>query len=196
MKEDISTLKQKFYNNRLILFNDLWKGKRSYDIWWILRNGNQNYPDSYVLNNYKYYYWSALNDHFTTMVVFAYKVFDDRDKTISIRNLKKLADQHFTIDDEELLSLLDSNWTNIEDIWIKIRTLRHCYFAHTSEKLNHDDVFKRANITPNTINKYFDQCLEYINYLSTAYDNKKYIFQNKHIDDFIKLLSDLKSNSV
>ena len=117
------------------------------------------------MNEYPEFFRFDYHAHFISFVVHIAALFERKATTVNIPNLVSDAGQHshntdsLTIEAERLLA-------QVKSIIKKAVFLRSNLFAHRSAKLNYDEVFKRASVTPDELRSLNDASFQIVGSLS------------------------------
>lgn len=121
----------------------------SFDVWWDLQAAC-NY-DGYrsVLEEYQHFFQATIRAHLVTLIVCSYAIFDKRKGTQTIRSLLNRLERDAS--SAAVTSELQQKIDELQDIWLKIKLVRHNVFAHRSETYQAESAFRAANLTPDEI---------------------------------------------
>ncbi len=127
----------------------------SFDVWWDLQDACN--PDGYesVLQEYQHFFQATITAHLATLIVCSYTLYDKRKGTHTIRSLldRLQRETSSTAVTSELHQTIDE----LQDIWLKIKLVRHNVFAHRSETYQAESAFLAANLTPDEIRRFILQ---------------------------------------
>jgi AbiU2 len=120
----------------------------SFDVWWDLQDAcNRDVYES-VLDEYQHFFHATIMAHLVTLIVCSYTLYDKSKGTHTIRSLlDRLQRETSSTVTSELQQKIDE----LQDIWLKIKLVRHNVFAHRSETYQAESAFRAANLTPDEI---------------------------------------------
>ena len=172
------------------LANTIESASLHFDIWWVYKKSRAKYVDT--LNNYLNFFQTSLQAHFMSIVVELYKLFETRKDSINFSGLIKLIEKNNLLEPDTLSKTL-SDKKVIEDLWKKIAILRSELFAHTRIDLSYNEIFKKAEITPNQIRDLIEKSKNLLNQISESLDKNSYPFELKATEDTVRILENLKN---
>ncbi len=165
--------------------------KLNYEIWWIYKEKNSRMRFVDILNNYPLYFQTSLHAHFVAMIISLYRLYETRKDTINLLQLVRLLRKHSTLSIQEIKGM-ESDIKGMRPLWQKVSILRNNMFAHRSNKLDDDAVWKKANVTPNQIKKLIDDSESILNRITHLWARNTHAFNLSSTHDTVCLLEDLK----
>ena len=87
---------------------------------------------------------------------------------------------------------MKSEIKQIKPLWIKVSVLRNKMFGHRSNALDHDGVWKEANVTPNQFKHLIDESKKNLNNITSLWNRSGHAFNLSATKDTVDLLEDLK----
>lgn len=164
----------------------------NYDIWWVYKEKNSRMRFVDVMNDYLLYFQTSIHAHFVAMIISLYRLYETREDTITLPQLVRLLKKNSTFSTQEIKSI-ESDIKRLNPLWQKVATLRNNMFGHRSNKLDSDDVWKKASVTPNQFKKLIDESKGILNRITHLWDRSSHAFNLSATHDAVQLLEDLKS---
>lgn len=121
----------------------------SFDVWWDLQDACNRDGYESILEEYQHFFQATIRAHLVTLIVCSYTLYDKNKGTQTIRNLLDRL-QRETLS-TAVTSELQQKIDELQDIWLKIKLVRHNVFAHRSETYQAESAFRAANLTPDEI---------------------------------------------
>ena len=141
----------------------------NFSLWRKLKIAKTDKNTIRIMNRYVLFFGNALRSFLLTLIVSLYKLLDDKVKdTNNLRKLVSLARSQPNFS-KETLDKLDELSLRAKTIWKKVRILRHKYFAHLEFNLDEEELWKKANITPDELEQLIHLCLEIFNTIRYEY---------------------------
>jgi hypothetical protein len=163
----------------------------NYEIWWVCKEKNSRTRFVDVLNYYPLYFQVSLHAHFVAMIISLYRLYETRKDTMNLPQLVRLLKKHSSLSTQEIKSMeLDIN--SVKPLWQKVSILRNNMFGHRSNKLDDDDVWKKASVTPNQFKKLIDDSKRILNRITRLWARSSHAFNLSATHDAERLLEDLK----
>jgi hypothetical protein len=125
------------------------------------------------------------------MIVSLYRLFETRNDTINIPQLINLLKKQGSIPIQDI-KRMKSEIKQIKPLWIKVSVLRNKMFGHRSNALDHDGVWKEANVTPNQFKHLIDESKKNLNKITSLWNRSGHAFNLSATKDTVDLLEDLK----
>jgi hypothetical protein len=163
----------------------------NYEIWWVYKEKESRKRFVDTLNAYGLFFQTSLHAHFVAMIVSLYRLYETRKDTINLSQLIKLLKNKSSIPSHEIRRI-ESEIKQIKPLWVKVSVLRNNMFGHRSNALDHEGVWKEANVTPNQLKKLIDETKRILNEMTSLWDRSSHAFNLTATEDTIKLLEDLK----
>lgn len=165
----------------------------SYEIWWIINNGDYIKLYRETMNNYPSFFIANTNAHFLTVMIRIHMLNDPNEKAFSFHKIINLINESndFGIDRRKSF---DEKYDEFKQIWEKVMILRHNRFGHYSSQMSYSEAFKKANITPNQMKKCISLSFLLLNIVSDYLDLSPKYFVNYISKDTISLLDTLKNS--
>jgi len=165
--------------------------KLNYEIWWVYKEKNSRKRFVDILNDYPLYFQTSLHAHFVAMIISLYRLYETRKDTMNLPQLVRLLRKHNTLSIQEIKSM-ESDIKSMRPLWQKVSILRNNMFAHRSNKLDDDDVWKKASVTPNQFKKLIDDSEGILNRITHVWARSSHAFNLSATHDAERLLEDLK----
>jgi len=165
--------------------------KLNYEIWRVYKEKSSHLRFVDVLKKYPRYFETSLHAHFVAMIISLYRLYETRKDTMNLPQLVRLLKKHSTLPTQEIKSM-ESDIDSMKPLWQKVSMLRNNMFGHRSNKLNDDDVWKKASVTPNQLKKLIDDSKEILNKIKRLLDRSSHIFNLSATHDTVRLLEDFK----
>ncbi len=163
----IKVIGEELKNQLEELFNMVFAAKANFEIWWIYSNADDRKIYGDALNEC----WESIRTtkqaHFAALILALHKLYENKPNTINIKSVK----EYMVIKNlfgKEIKTEIETILTSLDEKKKKIEILRHNVFAHQSKKLDYNEAFKRAEITPDQIRELIHTTLGVINLLSYA----------------------------
>ena len=96
-----------------------------------------------------------------------------------------------TISNQDLKKI-DSDIEKLKPLWIKVSVIRNKMFGHRSNTLDHDGIWKEANVTPNQFKQLIDDSKRILNDLTSLWNRSSHAFNLSATKNTVDLLEDLK----
>jgi hypothetical protein len=165
--------------------------KLNYEIWWVYKEKNSRKRFVDVLNDYPLYFQMSLHAHFVAMIFSLYRLYETRKDTMNLPQLVRLLRKHSTLSIQEIKSM-ESDIKGMRPLWQKVSILRNSVFAHRSNKLDNNDIWKKASVTPNQFKKLIDDSEGILNRITHLWARSSHAFNLSATSDAERLLEDLK----
>lgn len=149
--------------------------KLNYEIWWVYKEKNSHTRFVDVLNDYPLYFQTSLHAHFVAMIISLYRLYETRKDTMNLPQLVRLLKKDSTLSIQEIKSM-ESDINSMKPLWQKVSMLRNNMFAHTSNKLDDDDVWKKASVTPNQFKKLINNSEGIVNRITRLWARSSHAF--------------------
>ena len=163
----------------------------NYDIWWVYKEKNSRTRFVDVMNDYPLYFQTSLHAHFVAMIISLYRLCETRKDTMNLPQLVRLLKKDSTLSTQEIKSM-ESDINSMKPLWQKVFILRNNIFGHRSNKLDDDDVWEKASVTPNQFKKLIDDSKRILNSITRLWARSSHAFNLSATDDAVRLLEDLK----
>ena len=166
----------------------LFEAQGCYELWWTYLQVKSKTEYFHVLLNFKDFFEITARAYISNLVISLYKLYDGGNKVLNIGSLIK-----------ETENILDSNekqhiqglMNKAKPIWGKVAKLRSNLFAHRSNQLTRDEIYKMAQITPNQLRDLIDLSLEILNVISAKLHEPIGKFEHLEGKDMNKILTAL-----
>lgn len=122
----------------------------------------QTTPNWRVQNRYIPYFQTAINAHFTSMVMAFYCLHETNRKSVNIQKLLRQLQAANRLP-QVTLNLLETARADIKPLWIKINVLRNKVFGHREQGITFEDVFAQAGVKPRDFEILFDKTAKLLN---------------------------------
>jgi hypothetical protein len=165
--------------------------KLNYEIWWVYKEKNSHMRFVDVLKKYPRYFETSLHAHFVAMIISLYRLYEPRKDTMNLPQLVRLLKKHSALSTQEIRSM-ESDINSIKPLWQKVCILRNNMFGHRSSKLDDDDVWKKASVTPNQFRRLIDDSKGILNRITRLWARSSHAFRLSATRDAVRLLEDLK----
>lgn len=186
-----NSMKNEIAKNVMELQNALISAGLNYEIWWVYKEKENRRRFVDTLNNYPLFFQTSIHAHFVAMIISIYRIHETRKDTINLHQLiRKLVEQK-AISPKDI-NKIQSDVKLIKPLWVKISVLRNKMFAHRSTALEHNDIWKEANVTPNQFKELIDKSKNILNDITTLWNKNRHVFNLTSTRDTVKLLEDLK----
>lgn len=163
----------------------------NYEIWWVYKEKESRKRFVDTLNTYPLFFQTSLHAHFVAMIVSIYRVYETRKDTINLPQLIKKLENQNAISKQEI-KRIKSDIEQIKPLWVKVAVLRNKMFGHRSNALDHDEIWKEANVTPNQFKKVIDESKRILNEITSLWNRSGHAFNLTATRDTVELLEDLK----
>lgn len=163
----------------------------SYEIWWVYKEKDSRARFTDVLNDYPLYFRMSIHAHFVAMIIALYRLYETRKDTFNLQQLIRLLKKQNKLTIEEIKNI-ESNINSAKLLWQKVSLLRNNIFAHQSSKFDGDEIWERANVTPNEFKELIDETKAVLNIITHLWDRRGHAFNLSATHDVVKLLEDLK----
>jgi hypothetical protein len=165
--------------------------KWNYEIWLVCNEKNSRKRFVDVLDDYPLYFQTSLRANFVAMIISLYRLYETREDTINIPQLLRLLKKRNNISGQEIESM-ESDVKSMRPLWKKVSILRNNLFGHRSNKLVDEDVWKKANVTPDQLKRLIDDSKGLLNKMTRLWDRRSHAFNLSVSYDAVRLLEDLK----
>jgi len=162
----------------------------NYEIWWIYKNKEDRPKYIDVMSEYWGFFRASIPAHFIAMLMALSKIYENRNDTMNIYRFLYLIGNGKLIDDtviKEVNESLEAKKSLIKKICI----LRSNYFAHISEKLNYDEVLKKANIKYKHFKELIELAQGLLSKISYAYNKGDVLTTGFAKEDTYRLMNTL-----
>ncbi len=163
----------------------------NYEIWWAFRSPDRPAHHHDVMNRYPLLFRTAINAHFVAMLLPLYRLFETRRDSHNLPQLLKRLEGNGQISPQRL-SEFRAQYGALKPIWIKIQSLRNYVFGHRSAKVEIDEVFEKARITPSEIRDFINDVQILLNRISADLDDSYESFHTHSGEEAVQMLEDLK----
>lgn len=180
-----------FIENLEDLFKILFEAYSNYEIWWIHVNKDDRSKYFFTKLRYKDFFETVAYANITAMIIALYKLFDKNKKSLSLRKIIRDA-QKLKIIEEAGVNTLNRSVEKVDSIWSKVMILRSNLFAHRSDTLTVNEIYKKAKITPNQMKELMEVALEILNSICLKTDKSKRRFEDFVARDTYNVLNALK----
>ncbi len=161
-----------------------------YEIWWELSGPNR--PKIVSILNSNLHFWSTtINSHFTSLIIFLYKLYDPRKDVLSLIKLKKTI-MHNKLLNEKEIKILESKYEKANFIWKKVKILRHNYYAHISRKLSIENIYQKAKIKPDQFKELILISENIVNFIHKNLNKEVVLFSITAKNDVLDVINRLK----
>jgi len=164
----------------------------SYDVWRVYTNPPERKEYRATMNRYALFFAISIHAHFVAMLVALYRVYETRDDTYNIPTLLRHVRREKILP-ESVIDKLDEKYKTVKPLWVKVGILRNEAFAHKTVEANSDEIFKKANVTPDQVRELIKATKDLLNEFSQAWKRDTHAFNLNATNDTIALLQDLKS---
>ncbi len=172
------------------LQNALTIASLNYEIWWLYKEKESRKRFVDILNSYPLFFQTSLHAHFVAMIIALYKLFETRPDTVNIPKLIEFLEREGSIPQTEI-QLIRSQINQIKPLWVKVSILRNNLFGHTSNALDNENIWKKANVTPNELKRLIDDSKWILNEITCTWDRSSHAYLSA-TEDTVQLLEDLK----
>ena len=163
----------------------------NYEIWWLYKEKESRKRFVDTLNSYPLFFQTSLHAHFVAMIIALYKLFETRPDTVNIPKLIELLEREGSIP-QTVIQRIRSEIKQIKPLWVKISILRNNLFGHRSNALDNEDIWKKANVTPNELKRLIVDAKWILNEITSTWDRSSHAFNLSATEDALQLLEDLK----
>jgi len=118
-----------------------------YELWWALVDRDNKEVFSPVCERYDHFFSTTIHSLLLSITVITYQLFETRRDTVSINLLM----ESLRVSHAGLVSQIESEIDQQKPIVVKVFALRNKVYAHRSNALIPEDVFKKAGVTPNQL---------------------------------------------
>jgi AbiU2 len=129
------------------------------DLWFYFEGPDTRPRIFEIMEEFNEFFRFMPHAYFVAYVIYIAGVFDKRRGTISLWSLVPEVKKEGRIDSQNAATL-DALLVEAKALADKVAILRHEAFAHRSESITYDDVFKKAGITPNQLRDLTDIALK------------------------------------
>jgi hypothetical protein len=161
------------------------------EIWWVYKEKNSRTRFVDVLNDYPLYFQTSLHAHFVAMIISLYRLYEIRKDTMNLPQLVRLLKKHRTLSTQEIKSM-EADINSMKPLRLKVSILRNNMVGHRSNKLDDDDIWKKASVTPNQFKKLIDDSKGILNRITRLWARSSHAFTLSATHDAVRLLEDLK----
>jgi len=165
--------------------------KLNHEIWWVYKEKSSHMRFVDVLKKYPRYFETSLHAHFVAMIISLYRLYEPRKDTMNLPQLGRLLKKHSTLSTQEIRTM-ESDIKSIKPLCQKVSIFRNNIFAHRSNKLDDDNVWKKASVTPSQFKKLIDDSKVILNKITRLWDRSSHAFNLSASHDAVRLLEDLK----
>lgn len=159
----------------------------NYEIWRIY----QEKENRAILEIYSLFFKTSLHAHFVAMIVSLYRLYETRKDTVNLPQLIKLLKIKGSIPNPEF-KRIESEIKKIKPLWIKVSVLRNYMFAHRSNALDYDKIFKKAKVKPCQLKQLIDESKRILNEITLLWNRSSLGSGLSSTKDTVNLLEDLK----
>ncbi len=186
-----SEIKAKFEQDLNRVKDALVAANEHYNIWYIYKNKDDRPKYVSVMNRYLGFFRASISAHFTAILLNLSKALDkNTDKRTNIYSLLQLIEEHNLIQSSKLEEI-KNRLNGIKELFKKVQILRNNYFAHLSAKLDSEESFKRAEMSPNDLKKLIDSSIDVLRSIYYAYNRGDFAFDYGSKKDTYSLLNGL-----
>lgn len=165
----------------------------NYDIWWVYKSKECRPMYVGTMNRYPRFFSTSLHAHYVALLVALYPLYETRRNTYNIPRLLKILGKEDAIVAEALANA-DRLYAEAKPLWVKVGVLRNNAFGHHSDSLTIDQIFKKANMTPNELERLLDLTKKLLNSVTRALDGSVHAFNLGASEATIRVLKDLKAH--
>lgn len=127
----------------------------------------QTTPHWRVQNRYVPYFQTAINAHFTSMIMALYCLHETNPKSVNVPILLRQLRTAERLP-HALLDQLEEAQVDLKTLWIKISVLRNKVFGHRERGITFDDVFVQAAVKPSDFEALLDKTAKLLNVITKA----------------------------
>ena len=167
-----------------------WAGL-NYEVWWAYRSPDTRPKHIETMNRCAKFFSASQHAHFVALIMALYRLYETRNDTYSIPLFLKHLRKQGIIEKHKLVEL-EKMHRDVRTNWKKMSTLRNKAFAHRTNELDIDDVFKEADICPDDIKALIAKTEKLMNTLSKSVNRSVHIFNYGSGEDAVQLLQDLR----
>lgn len=177
-------MKDKIQNYINELRNTIMVASYNYEIWGVYKekNSRKKYVD--IMNEYSMFFQTSVHAHFVALLVALYRLYETRKDTVNIPELLKLLNENEGISKNLL-------YREARQLCIKVSIIRNEVFAHSSNKYNVSEVFKKAKLNPNELKELIEKTKKLLNEITQKWNRNLHLFNIEATSDTISLLDDL-----
>lgn len=121
-----------------------------------------------TMNRYVLFWKSSIRSYLLTLIISLYKLYDRNPKTKNFNKLLGLARKEGAFPKTDLRKL-EVMFSRAKMIWEKVRILRNDSFAHLRYNLDDEELWKKADLSPNELKELIDISLEMFNIVRYQY---------------------------
>ena len=163
----------------------------NYEIWWVYKEKESRKRFVDTLNDYPLFFQTSLHAHFVAMIFSIYRIYEKRKDSINVPQLIKQLRKSNTIPTKDLKKI-ESDIEKLKPLWVKVSVIRNKMFAHRTNTMEHDKIWKEANVTPNQFKQLIDDSKRILNDLTSLWNRSGHAFNLSVTKDTIDLLEGLK----
>lgn len=154
------------------------EAKAHYQVWWAIEHdGRAIFPQE--LNRFVDFFEATRVAHFRSMIIAAWKPFDQNKKVSSFKSLLARGEALLSPGD---ISAVQAH-INGALIIDRLKEIRHSFVAHQNLKLNVEEVFERANITPNKLRNLVYETANLVNMIARSHGISNVVFESERSFD-------------
>jgi hypothetical protein len=155
-------------NQRLALIGQhIVRARLFLDLWFYFEERGSRRQIIETVQEYNEFFRFTSHAYLVGYVIYVAGVFDKTRGTISFRHLVGEVKEGGQLKGQDAAAV-DALLVEAEPVIDKVTTLRHEAFAHRSERISYDDVFKMAAVTPKQLRDLTDTALKIANRLLVA----------------------------
>jgi hypothetical protein len=134
----------------------------SFDIWWTYASKDTRPRYSPIMDGYPDFFRFDEEAHFRNAIIGLHTLFDGRRDTATIENVLTRAPI-----DGVAKRAAQKRIEELKPKTCKIKVLRDKLFAHRDHRLDYEEIYALAEITPNDLRLVLDECVSTINMVAT-----------------------------
>lgn len=171
--------------------NQLVRARIFLDLWWYYRGSPTRGQSLEAMNEFSEFFKFDEHAHLTAFIVHITTLFDKRNDTVKLENLRKTVLQTFAVSDE-IKEELEKHFQQANGIAAKVLILRHNAFAHRSTEYNYNDAFTLAKLSYDELLTLTEKSKQILNQFLKVTQRGEVMFWDLARKDLAKMLKKLK----
>lgn len=183
--------KPKVEEEILDIKQDLLDASLAYDIWRAFTDISNRDTFEVTMRLFPRYFEAVIHTSLVTVIVTCYRLFEDRRDTTNFpRLLRNLSDKYVLSDTAKMK--ISSLKQDVLPTWEKVAILRNNIFGHRSKKLNPQEAFQKAKITPYQLRDLIKNMQSLLNLISRKTNGRSFTFNLSAKGDIESFMVQLK----
>src|SRR5262249_34437624 len=145
----------------------------NFDVWWVYSGAGNREQYLEVLNRFPMFFQTGIHAHFVALVIALARLFEARRDTINVPALVKLLGSKLSNAEKRRIEALIAEAL---PLWKKVTLIRSNVFAHRNNTWSVEELFRKADLTPNGVRQLIKLSKEIVNALSHNFDRSGHAF--------------------